>query len=310
MTSEISSEDVKKFLESTGFPFEMSAKETLEKNGFKVEINNAFYDLEENKDREYDLLATKNINGVKVYLTIECKQSKEDCWIFICPEASPARYYSFLEYYPSFVNSEVKNNFFNNFYLLDSRIPLANNFIAFKKGSKKPTNNTQIKDGVSKVVKSSISVIANNRYDEENALFIKALFVNAPIFLATYDKRLSIKKTNYLQYKHFFRSQKYEITKEEAKEDAEENSVNSLYSFNTLYNRYAKNGREKDVAEQKLIYKQNGGYKNIDIVRKEGIVSYLKKLEKSVDDLNMDLWKAENPEKVLSDILKPEKKQK
>src|ERR1700676_5583707 len=96
----VSAEEIARFLEQTGFVFEMRANEVLLKRGYATEINDEFLDLEGDTAREIDIIATKLVNDINVHFVIECKQSVTDKWIFICNKKM-LRYYRAVKHLPS-----------------------------------------------------------------------------------------------------------------------------------------------------------------------------------------------------------------
>jgi Holliday junction resolvase len=151
--------DITSFLEKTGFILEMEIGEILKKKGYDVELGQDFLDLEENKKREIDIIAIKEINKIKVYLIIECKQSSYDDWIFICSDKKPKRYYRSVKHQPIInVRSLSKNNLFSHLHNFNSTIPLAQNYIAFQKEKGKKSDGLQIQECLMKLPKALVYV--------------------------------------------------------------------------------------------------------------------------------------------------------
>jgi hypothetical protein len=83
-------EEIKK----TGFPLELRTAEYLRANGYYVAHSVYFIDKDENKGREIDIRALRNVffkrqrieHGVRHVLTIECKKSLSRPWVFFCSE--------------------------------------------------------------------------------------------------------------------------------------------------------------------------------------------------------------------------------
>lgn len=66
---------IARFLQQTGYVFEMRAHELLRQLGYKCEVGDAFLDLDGDVERELDIVASKTINEITISFVIECKQS-------------------------------------------------------------------------------------------------------------------------------------------------------------------------------------------------------------------------------------------
>ena|ERR1700751_214755 len=71
----VKAEEISKFLDRTGFVFEMRVNELLLDSDYATIISSDFFDLDEQKTREIDIIAWKKINEIHCHLIIECKQS-------------------------------------------------------------------------------------------------------------------------------------------------------------------------------------------------------------------------------------------
>jgi len=77
-------------LERSGYPLEINATSILESNGWNVINQEGYFDLESNKWRTIDIIATKNIalpslsayERLHISLIIECKKSDKP-WVFL-----------------------------------------------------------------------------------------------------------------------------------------------------------------------------------------------------------------------------------
>lgn len=83
-------EKIKELLDQSGYLFEQKVASVIEQLGFHTLTNRAYFDLEENKSREIDIVAHKSIFEIQgsprisgiCYLNCECKNSKTP-YIFI-----------------------------------------------------------------------------------------------------------------------------------------------------------------------------------------------------------------------------------
>jgi hypothetical protein len=166
-TARASAEDVERFLQRTGFIFEMRMKDLLEKRGYDCEINASFLDLEGNIDREIDIIASKVINGINVHFVIECKQSPIDKWIFICTKSDSHRFYYAVKHLPSVaVQVLQEKELFDNLHPFNRQIPLAHNYICYSIDNNKKVAHLQIDECVHKTyemrrIAALFSVIAS-----------------------------------------------------------------------------------------------------------------------------------------------------
>jgi hypothetical protein len=77
--------EITSWLETQGYPVEMTVAREFRKRPFRVHQSHFFIDPNTSKRREIDVLVTKqgNINGriVRVVFVIECKESRERPWV-------------------------------------------------------------------------------------------------------------------------------------------------------------------------------------------------------------------------------------
>lgn len=106
--------NISKWLREQGYPLEMEVASKFAAVGFDVKQSDRFVDLEENKFREIDVVASKydwalRVDcGIEVSFNVECKSSFDKPWIVFYPNQShqirslgalSATYKKFLEKY-------------------------------------------------------------------------------------------------------------------------------------------------------------------------------------------------------------------
>src|SRR3989344_4080157 len=280
----ITNEKVKKFLTKTGFLLEMEVVEILKKSGYRVKVNQHFLDLEEGKKREIDIVAEKKINNVNIILTIECKQSFQDSWIFICSEKQPPRYYANLKHLPLAHNLH-KSRLFNDTHRFNQKIPLAQNYIVIDKYSEKKSNSLQIDECIYKLPKALIGTAAEISTKDKTIFFPVSVF-SGQIFTASYENELRVDESCIVQYNTSLESKFYK-KKERNRlliSPTEPDYDGSIYSFESIKPSDSELGQILDISE-KLIPRFQ-----IDFVTKDGMISYLNIIEEGVRKISTRKW--------------------
>lgn len=275
-------ERVSDFITKTGFILEMEVSEILIKMGYQVKVNRYFYDFDTDKDREIDIIATKIINGVEIFLVLECKQSLVDSWIFVCSDRKPSRYYQYVKHFPQIPKID-KTKVFDNFHFFENTIPLAQNNIIKDKCDKK-SNSIQIDTCLEKLPKALIHTIYNNKNTSVRRIFVPIAIFNGEMFTAQYNKRLSVKGVDWVQYQSGLNSEgyKYDYTKDLPR------TFRSTVSFDNDFN-----SKSLDIKPNTAISKtahEQGSMYLIDFVTKKGLKKLIAKLELDVKSINHKDW--------------------
>jgi hypothetical protein len=84
--TKINEESKKEAILSSGFLLERRVATLLRKFGYKTITNRGFFDLENNKSREYDVYAYKDVDGIYPTLICECKSNSQPISFFIHDE--------------------------------------------------------------------------------------------------------------------------------------------------------------------------------------------------------------------------------
>lgn len=285
--------EVKKFLLKTGFPFEMSVAKIFRESGYEVEINPFFLDLEEDKMREIDIIAKKEISGINATFIVECKQSGRDAWIFIAPENNPPRYWKYVEKYtPEIDKFEDMKKCFSGLYFFDRKIPLANNYITFN--GTKQSESVAINDAVKKSIKGTISTMAEHKYDYDEVgrtIFFSTIFFSGDIFLATYNKSLSVKRENHLLLKNNFVSSAYN----DISGDDSEYYPMHLYGTTSGENISWEEQKKREMIKTvKHIHTHLKPEFIIDIVKDSYVKKYIKLVEDAISRIPLEYWEKED----------------
>lgn len=273
------------FLTQTGFVLEMQIAEKLKKKNFKVKVNSYFFDYEENKKREIDIIAYKIINEVKVVLIIECKQSLTDDWVFVRSDKNPPRYYKYLKHLPE-VSNIKEAKVLDKMHTFDRRIPIAQNFIArHASGKKSDSKDIDIYECAKKLPK----IIVDKVFEEletktQRTLIFPITVFSGQIFIAQYDNNLLVKELKNVQYATILDSKQYSYHYPDFSQ--------SLYGFSS--GQESKKDENSPVAET---CRNLGEYYLIDFVSKNGFSSFLNNIEKRVSKIKLDLWPVEVPPK-------------
>ena len=195
------SEQVSLFLTKSGFILEMEISELLIEQGYSVEVNKYFHDYDENKKREIDIVATKIIDEIKVVLVIECKQSSETDWIFICSDRNPSRHYEYVKCQPSLQYSKGSSGtkIFNHLHTLDHKIQIAKNHIIRKVDDKIDTNKDVIYECLTKLPKALVHE-AEELTKMKRTIFLPIAVFSRQFFKAEYNGKLNVTAVNFIQY--------------------------------------------------------------------------------------------------------------
>lgn len=275
---------VEDFLTKTGFILEMEVSEVLKKDGYSVKVNRYFYDYDENKKREIDIIATKKINGINVILVIECKQSLLDDWIFICSEDAPSRYYNFLKHLPE-IKKIKESKIFDHLHTLDNSVSLAQNYIIKNVTNKKSTS-IQIDQCIEKLPKVVVDV-AYSDVDEKytRTLLIPTAVFSGQIFTANYKKKLLVKEVDLVQYQIDLESDGYKYHYRKL------SSRYNLAIASVAFGNDAKNKNDEiQNSEVASISRKLGEYYLVDFITKKGLDSFLDSIEKEVKKIDVKLW--------------------
>lgn len=275
------------FLTDSGFILEMEISEFLKKKGYKVDVNRYFFDYDENKKREIDIIASKIINDIKIILLIECKQSTSLDWIFVCSDKSPSRYYDYIKYFPKVpYGQEVrKTKVFNHLRQLDHKIPLAqNSTIRHVSGDK--NNSKDIYECIMKLPKEVVGLVEEIGFSKDKRTIIIPLAVfSGQIFTAEYKNKLTVKEVKSVQYSNELDTDNYTY-----------HYNNRLQPINLLYNEDRSDDDKKNSPVAK-ISNDLGKYYLIEFVTKKGLQSFLSDTEDRISKIDLKLWPIEEKSK-------------
>lgn len=287
MAKEITSEKVEKFLTKTGFVLEMEIVKILKSHGYDVSVNQYFLDLEEGKKREIDIIAEKKINGVRLALVVECKQSLIDSWIFICSEKKPARYYSTVKHTPNVsINNLHKKELFNDLHNFDKKIPLAQNYIVLDNGTEKKSQSIQIDESIRKLPKALIDYVSKSD-NKIKTIFIPISVFSGQLFTANYEEKLNVTEADIVLFDFLLESKFYK------KKDVSSFSIatipkheydEAIYSFDGVRPTSYQLENMINVSE-KL-----GNRFQINFVNKKNMSKYLEKVEENIKKISTKKW--------------------
>lgn len=284
MQKETKTSDVASFLTKTGFILEMEIAELLKKWNYQPKVNQYFLDLEENKKREIDIVATKEINKILVHLIIECKQNLYDDWIFICSDKTPRRYYYAVKHIPQ-ISDLKKSKIFNSLHNFDKRIPLAQNYIVFQKKKGTQSSGQQIEECLFKLPKALLYIASKAQSEIKNIFFPVGLF-GRQLFAAIYGKKLLVKEKKLIQYQIDFESKVYKskskINRLTGKPIGE--PISDFLSIPGIS--LEENEINKIVKTAELL----GEKFQIDFITQSGLKEYLEMIEKEIKEISTKKW--------------------
>lgn len=282
MTSKTSEEKIKKFIEKTGFILEMKVSQYLIEQNWQVEVGNSFIDLEEMKRREIDIVATKIINNIEVTLIIECKQSNQDQWVFICSSKNPTRFYYSTKHSPK-IKTLSSKKILNVMHTMDKTVSLAQNYITFDKRKNKKANTLQIEESLYKLPKSLIDVARKSIIfqEEKKKIFIPCCIFSDEIFSAQYSENgLSVKEQPVIQYNIQFEPKAY----------SKKNRLKIDESFTETLGKESVNISPLIIEMILDIADKFGTKYQIDFVSNKHLKDYLNKVEEGVKLISTRKW--------------------
>lgn len=264
--------NVAEFLTKTGFILEMEIAETLIKLGYSIEVNTDFYDYDEGKKREIDIIASKECDGLTLYLIIECKQSLIDDWIFICSDKTPKRYYGYLKNFP-LIDKIKESQILDHLYIFDRDIPLAQNSIIKDIRNKKSTS-LQIATCLEKLPKALVDFAYSTSGNKNRKIYLPIAVYSGQIFTAQYNKTLDVKTEDLVLY------------------ESELDSENYTYHWPHFPGAYF--GTEKPKGKENSVIAETSrslGYSYlISFSTSKGFSSFIKRIESDISQIDMKKW--------------------
>lgn len=282
-------EEIAKFLEKTGFVFEMRANDVFLKAGYETDINGTFLDLEGDTVREIDIVASKVVNDITIHFVVECKQSMTDKWIFICNKQL-SRYYYSVKHLPRVAAQTFKEKkIFADFHTFDRSIPLGHNYLCYtiegdKKG-KNPTGKTvQIEECAHKLPKALVNCTSNAGAGR-HVFFPLALFTGQ-LFAVFYKGKLVVEEKPFLQYYVWFESESYRRTKQPQK------ATTAFESIFPQWGEWLKRSQEEKIRQAAT---NLSSHYQLDFVTEAGLPEYLARIEKQVAAVRLQDWEVPEP---------------
>ena len=285
--------DISEFLTTTGFILEMEVAEFLIKSGYEVEVSYYFHDYDEDKDREIDIIASKTINNTKIFFVIECKQSLVDDWIFVCSDKKPKRYFEYVKHLPRIAIKDIKDTkVFHEIHTLDRAIPLGQNYI-IKDRSKKKSTSMQIDTCLEKIPKALVDLAYKDESEDQRILFLPIAVFSGQMFTAQYNKKLLVKKSEWVQYGSDLKSEGYEYRYQH----------NNFIFYPGLHD---ENKDKKEVKENSAVASTSqklGSMYLIDFVTKRGLKKLISRVESDILKLKLESWPLPKKKSVESHIV-------
>lgn len=276
---------------TTGFILEMEVGEFLKTKGYKIKVNQYFVDYDENKKREIDVIASKIVNEIEVFLIIECKQSAADDWIFVCTDKTPSRWYEYAKYSPQlpFGKNLKDSELFDHLWTLDHKTPLAQNFIVRAPSGKKGVSEP-IYSSIKKMPKAVVGVVDYlGQSGTQRRMFVPVVVFNGQLFTAKYDAKLKVANVAHIQFESNLDSEAY--TYHYNRLDPDNSFVlASRVVFPGESARESSEERKTNSPVARLSSQQLGSKHLLDFVTKAGLESFVSRMEKDLDKVDITLW--------------------
>lgn len=283
----VTPEEIARFLEQTGFVFEMRMHEAFLKAKYICDIGSSFLDLEGGTEREIDIIASKPINDINVHFVVECKQSVLDKWIFFCTKGNADRFYYSVKHLPS-VDVEIlkEKGLFSHFHTFNRKVPLAHNYICYSLATGKKADQVQINECVHKLPKALVD-LASRAKDGKHIFFPVALF-SGQIFAVTYTGSLVVEQPPFLQYYTSFRSDPYRNQPEPEMVELGKLAFPGLARLESSMRR-----KREDRIRMTAI--DLGSSYQIDFLSEAGLPEYISTVEKEVAAVQAGDWPLPTP---------------
>ena len=274
MSDNIDIQAVQKFIEKTGYLLELKVAKKFSQLGYKSITGESYLDLEGDKYREIDVIASKKLeNGVTVSFVIECKHSSQSYWIFLCHQKFVSG--EALKHTPVTPGSRKVSNIrsstiFGDLHYFDKKVSQAYNFTAgsnFNKSGKGDVS--PIFEAMNRLPKSLISY-AYEKKGCMNIYFPVTIF-SGQIFTARYMESLELKEENHVVLPSFLNSPEY--FKEPSPDWARKNSTQDKHRNAILE-----------------LHKQFGSPYLIDFITENYIEAYINNIESIINALDTDEW--------------------
>lgn len=157
-------------IERSGFPLEMEIGNVLRSKNWYTRHSPLFFDLDDLRMKEYDIVASRQTKHFEARLYIECKHSEEKNWVFYVPDRSEWIWIYDLKYFPKkplpVSPSLLKDSVFKVLgkFCDSSEVALNSSIIQFRdddQSSKKKKNEDPT--GIREAIRTSIkALIADN----------------------------------------------------------------------------------------------------------------------------------------------------
>jgi hypothetical protein len=279
----VTAKEIARFLEQTGFVFEMRMHDVFRKNGYTCEIGGSFLDLEGDVEREIDLICSKVINDVNAHFVIECKQSQLDKWIFICTKGNADRFYYGVKHLPNVSVETLKSkDLFSHFHHFDRDVPLAHNYICYSAATGKKSDHRQIDECVHKLPKA-LSDLASRVEAGKHVFFPVGLF-SGQIFEASFKGVLVVEERPFLQYYYKFVIPSYFHDPE--RRFASSHSM-GIFPLLAELEATMKTNREQRIREAS---RNVGSPYPIDFVSEKGLPEFIARVEKDLSHIRNENW--------------------
>lgn len=257
------SEDLKsqvaKFIDKTGYPFELEVASFLDEKGWAVFSSVEYYVPPDNQKREIDIIAYKIINNRRIELRISCKKSEDKPWIFFTTNNYYIKSGYDLKYTPASINFDKYSNIpkilEDLYFFKHDRWTV--NYTAFSEKKQNESRNV-ITDAIMSAVTSTYQWLYPNLLNDDRGtiVFFTVLFKGS-MFESYYNRSSNtheLEEIEYAQYETIFNL-------------AQDNEYNDEFKklVNTVFNRY-----------------------KVEIVKWGYLENYLNNIEKVFSNLNED----------------------
>lgn len=270
-------QEIKDFIRESGFILELEVAEYLEKNGYRVDPNQYFFDADEGKKREIDLIAQKTINGVSVCLVIECKQNLGDEWVFVSSQKNPVRYFSELKHSPKIPYELLKKDkAYDELHIYNFKIPLAQNYLVYRrdKGKKARAESVQINECVFKLPKALVWIAADEA--KTPTIYLPVVLFSGNLFEVRYRGGLVVNERTLIQFQTTLESPAY-------------------FDKTFVEPPTVAQSTDPDMKKAKSSAKRLGKEYTIDFINQKSLKRYLSLLEREVKKLDVTLWPVIKP---------------
>lgn len=208
---------IREGIERSGFPLEMETGNVLARNKWIVRYSPFFFDYEDLRYKEFDILGFRSGNLFETRLFIECKHSAGKQWVFFIPDGFNRISVGDLRFFPLKRDMlferfmELRNTIFGSIYNYRNTERVALNSAIFR--GKEKVESKEIREAIGTTMKALIASNVSDFAGKAKSPFIthprlnlSTVVFDGPMFVYRWEESgFSLEPANYVLYRHEMR---------------------------------------------------------------------------------------------------------